>query len=254
MTLVKRMHLRLSEFLMPGLFGLLVFGFAMPASAGMFTVTPVRIFMNPKDRAVAVTITNEGDEEIVMQADLYLWKQAPGGQDQLTATEDLLLSPPIIKLGPRARQVVRLARLGAMANPTEQLTYRMILREVPEARAAKGNDMFLQIAMAMSMPVFITPPGAKGKLGCTAERIAANAVRATCENSGNAHVHPTTLQLNNDAGEKLASDDAGGYILPEIKRSFDLKRKEGKIPAGKATLVVSLADGTTESYAITIGE
>jgi len=106
----------------------------------------------------------------------------------------------------------------------------------------------------LSKAVFITPPGAKGKIGCSAARVAADTVRATCENSGNAFVHPTTLQLNNAAGEKLASDEAGGYILPEIKRSFDLKRKEGKIPAGQATLVVSLVDGTTETYAITIGD
>ena len=81
---------------------------AAPAWAGQFSVTPVRIFMATKDRAVAVTITNEGDEQLVMQADLYLWKQKPDGQDDLTLTEDMFLSPPIIKLAPRARQVVRL--------------------------------------------------------------------------------------------------------------------------------------------------
>ena len=37
-----------------------------PAWAGQFSVTPVRIFMATKDRAVAVTITNEGDEQLVM--------------------------------------------------------------------------------------------------------------------------------------------------------------------------------------------
>lgn len=33
-----------------------------------FTVTPVRIYMTPKDRAVAITVTNDGDNELVMQA------------------------------------------------------------------------------------------------------------------------------------------------------------------------------------------
>jgi len=41
-----------------------------PAVAGVFSVTPVRIYMTPRDRAVAVTITNQGDSPIVLQADL----------------------------------------------------------------------------------------------------------------------------------------------------------------------------------------
>ena len=142
---------------------------AVPAWAGQFTVTPVRIFMTPKDRAVAVTIINEGDEQLVMQADVYLWKQKPDGQDELTLTEDIFLSPPIIKLAPKARQVVRLARLKA-ANTVEQLTYRMIVREVPEARPPKA-DLQLQIALAFSIPVFISPPGVKAKLDCTVDRV-----------------------------------------------------------------------------------
>ena len=39
---------------------------ALPAAdawAGAFTVTPVRIYMTPRDRAVALTVINEGDAE-----------------------------------------------------------------------------------------------------------------------------------------------------------------------------------------------
>ena len=61
--------------------------------------------------AVAITLTNEGDTEVALQADLYSWAQKPDGTDDLVLTEDLVVAPPIIKLAPRARQVVRLARL-----------------------------------------------------------------------------------------------------------------------------------------------
>jgi fimbrial chaperone protein len=234
---------------------LVLFGisFVPPAFAGVFSVTPVRIYMEPRDRAVAVTITNEGDEELLMQADLYLWKQNPDGQDDLTLTEDMFLSPPIIKLAPKSRQVVRLARLSA-AKPTEQLTYRMIVREIPEAKPPEDKTVQVQIALAFSLPVFITPPGAKAKLDCTMERVAADTVRAVCENTGTAYSHPTALLLNGNAGDKIASQETGGYILPDIKRSFDLKRTEGNIPSGKAKLLVSLDDGTSVSYDVNISE
>ena len=108
--------------------------------------------------------------------------------------------------------------------------------------------------MAFSMPVFITPPGAKAKLDCTAERVAANSINAVCENTGSAYSHPTTIALNNAAGEKIAENPSGGYILPDIKRSFVLKREGSAIPAGEAKLAVTLDNGTTETYAVTIAQ
>src|SRR5512135_1325303 len=116
------------------------------AEAGQFTVTPVRIYMQPRDRAVAITVTNDGDTELVMQADLYEWSQKPDGTDDLKLTEDLFLSPPIIKLAPRARQVVRLARASVQPS-REQQTYRLIVREVPEAIPAEKENVQLQFAL-----------------------------------------------------------------------------------------------------------
>jgi fimbrial chaperone protein len=220
------------------------------AEAGVFSVTPVRIYMAPRDRAVAVTVTNEGDEELVMQADVYVWKQKPDGEDELALTEDLILAPPILKLAPRSRQVLRLA----MVRPrpaSEQLTYRLIVREVPEAKPAE-KQLQLQIALAFSLPVFITPPSAKRQLGCTIDRVAADTVRASCANTGTAYAQPREFALTSAAGEKLALRDSGGYILPTIKRSFDIKRADGAIPAGKAKLGVTLDDGTTQSFDVTI--
>lgn len=225
--------------------------YSSAVSAGNFTVTPVRIYMAPRDRATAITITNEGDEELVMQADLYEWKQKPGGEDDLTLTEDMFLSPPIIKMAPKSRQVVRLARLIPVQS-TRQITYRMIVREIPEAKPAK--DLEVQIALAFNIPVFITPPGAKAKLGCTVERVTANSINAVCENTGSAYSHPVAIVLNSTAGEKIASNESGGYLLPDIKRSFSIKREGSAIPAGAATLAVTLDDGTTETYAVAIAE
>lgn len=251
MSLSQKSRLRLKKLLLSGVAGLLAASLVMPVWAGQFTVTPVRIYMTAKDRAVAVTITNEGDEELLMQADLFLWKQKPDGQDDLTLTEDMFLSPPIIKLAPKARQVVRLARIRVV-NATEQLTYRMILREVPEAKPAK-DSVQIQIALAFNLPVFITPPGAKAKLDCTMERVAANTVKAVCENTGAAHAHPTAFLLTSATGEKIASQDTGGYILQGIKRSFNIKRDGGvAIPGGKAKLLVTLVDGTQQAFDVPI--
>lgn len=223
----------------------------LPAHAAQFTITPVRIFMTPRDRAVAVTVTNDSDEEVVMQADLYTWKQKPDGTDDLVLTEDLVLTPPILKLAPRARQVVRLARLGSTPAGAQQ-TYRLIMREIPEARSSK--DIQLQVALAFSLPVFISPPGVKRDLQCGVERAAADLVRVSCQNAGNAYAQIRAFEMTDGKGAKLATRDVGGYILPTIKRSFDMKRAEGRIPGGKVKLQVALDDGTLQAFDATLPE
>src|SRR5258706_5283388 len=117
------------------------------AVAANFSVTPVRIYMKVQDRAVAVTIQNEGNAPVLLQADLYSWSQKADGSDDLILTEDLILSPPIIKLAANAKQVVRLARLKP-ADASRQLTYRMVLREIPEAAQQKENVQ-VQFALAL---------------------------------------------------------------------------------------------------------
>ena len=44
----------------------------------------------------------------------------------------------------------------------------------------------------------------------------------------------------------------GAYLLPGIKRDFEIKRAEGNIPGGKARLSVTLVDGSKQSYDVTI--
>jgi fimbrial chaperone protein len=223
----------------------------LPAHAAQFTITPVRIFMTPKDRAVAVTVSNDSDEEVVMQADLYTWKQKADGSDDLVLTEDLILTPPILKLPPRGRQVVRLARLTPPPAGVQQ-TYRLIMREVPEARTS--TNIQLQVALAFSLPVFITPPGVKRDLQCGVERAAPDQVRAVCNNAGTAYTQIRALEVLDDKGARIATRETGGYLLPAVKRSFDIKRADGKIPAGKVRLQVALDDGTQQGFDATLPE
>jgi fimbrial chaperone protein len=217
------------------------------ATAGVFSVTPVRLYMTPRDRAIAVTLTNEADTEVVLQADINTWSQKPDGTDELVLTEDLILAPPIIKLGPKARQVVRLALLKP-ADASRQLTYRMIIREVPEALPATGIQV--PIALALSMPVFITPPVAKRQVSCTIQRPEAKTVSLQCGNTGTAYAQIREAAVMR--GEQaLAKFEGGSYILPGASKVVSLK-SEQPLPAGEAKLVVTFDDGQSQTTAITL--
>lgn len=225
---------------------------AVPAFASPFSISPIRIFMGPRDRATAITITNDGDEPLVMQADLYSWKQKDNGEDDLVLTEDMILSPPIINIAPKSRQVVRLAMLRPRP-PGEQLTYRMIVREVPEAKPASPT-LQIQIALAFSMPVFITPKDVKRSVSCQLASVSAGSLKAVCENSGTAYAQTRGLVLTNATGEVIASNESVAYILPGMKRSYDLKSKSEKLQAGKGKLTVTHDDTLTQTFDVLVTE
>jgi fimbrial chaperone protein len=212
------------------------------ACAGVFSVTPVRIYMTPKDRAIAVTITNEANEPVVLQADLYEWRQSAEGEDQLMPSEDLILAPPILKLGAKAKQVVRLARLQP-PDASRQLVYRLILRELPEAGPSKGINV--PIALALSMPVFITPPVAKQATSCTAVR-EAGTLAVQCSNSGTAYAQVREVVVR-QGGQAVGRFEGGAYILPGARKRLALEAPK-PIPVGALQLVVTFDDGATQTF------
>ena len=229
----------------------------LPAYAGVFSVTPVRIYMAPKDRAVAITITNEGDSEMVLQSDIFAWSQKPDGSDELVLTEDMILSPPILKLPPKARQVVRLALL-IPRDASRQMTYRMVMREVPEALAANKNVVEVPIALALSMPVFLTPPLAKAEVTCEVSRpdlkadvkTDAHTLLAFCSNSGTAYAQVREVVLKRD-GQQLARFEGGGYILPGARKAITLKATQA-VAAGAAEMLVTFDDNRQQAFTVSL--
>lgn len=210
--------------------------------------------MQARERATAITVVNEGDTELVMQADLFEWKQKADGTDELTPTEDLILAPPILKLAPRSRQVLRLANLKPVP-PGEQLTYRMIVREIPEATPPQPGVQ-IQVALAFSLPVFITPPGAKQQLVCDAKRKSPEVIVASCENTGQAYAQPVSFVLRGASGDVLLSHEvSGGYILPKARRQFELKRTgSGALASGPAKFAVTQDDGSVQSFDVLLAD
>jgi fimbrial chaperone protein len=215
------------------------------AQAGVFSVTPVRIFLTPKDRVVAITLVNEGDVPVALQADVNSWAQNPDGSDDLKLTEEMMLAPPIIRLAPKARQVVRLAMLRPH-DPTRQLTYRMIIREVPEAGPARAEGMEVPIALALNMPIFISPPALRRELDCKVTRSAGTAIEASCLNTGTSYAQIRSVDFQRGP-DSLARFEGGLYILPGIRRTITLNAAS-PVPGGAGDLKVVFDDFKTQNF------
>lgn len=215
------------------------------AIAGAFSITPVRIYMQVKDRAVALTLINEGDTELGLQAELFDWKQNFDGSDVLNATEDVVLSPPIIKLAPRGRQVVRLALLNRTSG-AEQRTYRLIVREVPELTPPQGNVIQIPIALALSIPVFVNTGTAQRALHCELDRRRDNAsLDLRCANQGKAYTQIREVRLT-QAGAELARLETGAYILPGAQKTLAIALDK-PVATGATRIELRFDDGQSQT-------
>jgi fimbrial chaperone protein len=179
------------------------------ALAGSFSVAPVRLDVRMPRRAVSFEVQNTGDRPAQIQVERYRWVADNGGDDQLEPTEDVIATPPIFTLSPGQKQIVRVLVFGAQ-DPAREGTYRVILQETPLNDPPPNA---VRALLRISMPLFITPQGAKPDIVWTAGRDGER-WSLTMENVGNAHAQITAARTG--AGESV--DRARGYLLPGEKR------------------------------------
>jgi hypothetical protein len=80
-----------------------------------------------------------------------------GTSEALAPTRGLLAVPAVFNLAAGARQVIRVASREAAASDIET-AYRLLITEVPTATPETAAG--IRFALRLSLPVFITPPGA----------------------------------------------------------------------------------------------
>lgn len=95
------------------------------AAAGQsLSVLPVNLFLQPGQNATSLTVTNQASTETAIQIRVYAWNQTEG-EDQLTASDAIVVSPPIISIAPQATQVVRL--ILRQPPRSQEATYRILV-------------------------------------------------------------------------------------------------------------------------------
>ena len=96
--------------------------------------------------------------------------------------------------------------------------------EVPEA-TQPPKDVRLQVALAFSLPVFVTPPNLKRDLRCTGQRSAPDTVTVSCDNEGKVYAQPRELDLSLPTGQRLATREAAFYMFGTIEQAVEKGRK-----------------------------
>jgi fimbrial chaperone protein len=120
------------------------------ARAQAFSVLPVNVFLAPGQRAATLSVTNQDKKQTAIQIRAYAWNQKDG-EDQLTATDDVVISPPIATIAPGATQIVRLILRQAAQH--REATYRILVDQIPPP----AEPGIVHVVLRLSIPIFVQP-------------------------------------------------------------------------------------------------
>lgn len=217
------------------LFLLLACVFA-PARAGSFTVSPVRLELEPGTAATSLKVTNQGDEPKTLQVTALRWTRDAAG-DHYDNTDLPIVTPPLFQLGKGgSSQVVRIGFRAPPKAGDNERAWRIIVEEVPQAPAAAGATL-VAMRLRISLPLFVPPAKARQDLRWEGTVDAAGMPHLAATNAGSISERIDRLELA-PGGAALPQHLEGPiYIFPGERRTMDMKGVTG-LKAGAVKLLL----------------
>ncbi|MEM6161520.1 molecular chaperone [Erwinia sp. P6884] len=222
--------------------------------AGSSLITPARAGnsvliwpIDPKilsgDKASELWLENRGDATTLMQVRIFTWQQVEG-KEQYQTQQTVVASPPLVRIEPGQKQLVRL--IGQSPPPAgKEVAYRVLLDEIPTPQSSGPNQAGLNFQMRYSVPLFtygqgLSPDAASPALSW--KQVNQNGRPALqITNTGNGHARLSRARL----GGRVLSDSLFGYVLAGSVNTFPLNFTA----SGGAELSADLGNKTWRSGA-----
>ena len=216
-------------------------GCATVAAAAGVTISPVVIEIDAPRRAVAVTVTNNGDQPITLQTEAMVWRQV-NGADTSEPTDDLLVVPPIVTVPAAGSQVFRVMLRAPVPAPQER-TYRLMLEDISAVQATTEQTA-VTFRLTHNLPVMVAPAGQVVNAvrwkpcetpvagSATPAKTPEAGIGQACvrlQNAGNRRIKVQTLTLAGDDWRQAISLKSGENILAGAEREWRVP-----LPAGQA--------------------
>ena len=189
---------------------------ALGAVAQALSVLPVNIFLQPDQKATTLTVTNQGTSATAIQIRGYAWSQKTG-EDELTPSDDVVVSPPIATIAAGSTQVVRL--ILRKSAPAQEVTYRILVDQIPPP----AEPGIVHVVLRLSIPVFSLPttralPHVQFHVERKDDKLFLVAV-----NDGNSHDVIRDVVLTTSDGVKFKAESNGSpYILAGATRRWPI--------------------------------
>ncbi|MES2721471.1 MAG: molecular chaperone [Pseudomonadota bacterium] len=221
----------------------LLTGLVLPAQAASIAVSPLRLDMKPGQQMTALTVSNTGKTPVLVQGQVQAWLDsdkpyAPGNSG------GMMLSPPLFKLAPGGKQLVRIGWQQQTATPDNELAFRVFLQEVPDGTDTNSG---LRVTLRLSVPLFAQPSSTEINAVSWQWQSADDGSILRLQNTGNRHERISRLKVTDAMQRVLMDGPRLLYILPGQTQAVNLPDRNVMLPLNISTV----SDRGTEQYILT---
>lgn len=233
------------------------FDVAYAQSANSVVIWPIKPVIESGARTTTLRLENSGKRTTLMQIRIFGWEQADG-KDRYFEQKEIMGTPPMVRIEPGQKQLVRLTRITPSLAGQEQ-AYRIVIDEIPlpdnsssaeVSPAMKEPDVLpgasIRFRMRYSLPLFTYGAGA-APVSSQPAVSPAPALRwrvlmvdksrvLEIHNDGNRHGRLNNISVNRVGGTLSKLDNVQGYVLANTTMRWPI----AQTIAPEATLVAML--------------
>jgi fimbrial chaperone protein len=201
-----------------------------------FKLTPMSIAIEGggKQNIANFTVSNDSDSPIAVQLEVKVRDMLPDGSEKLPETEDFLIFPDQLVLGPKKRRVVKVRWLKGEVKGIEK-SFRLIAEQLPvDLKKKKESKTDIKILLRYVAALYVAPTDGKAKVKVASAVTSKNLkhIDLTLENIGSIHkilARPEITILQQSKSFKVTNYEGilGENILAGAKRSFRLIAPKG---------------------------
>ncbi len=191
--------------------------------AATFQVNPTRLTLDQGSSGL-LTITNQSDEELRFQITGFTWDQNDLGEVQLGPTEDVVVFPSLLIVGPREQRRVRVGIATGQASLEK--SYRVFFEELPPPLSSQpeGVGSKITIVTKIGVPVFVAPAISRVEGSVVDLEVPEGNIRFAIRNEGTRHFATRTIRVEglDEAGTSVFLEEVPGwYVLADRSTQYD---------------------------------
>lgn len=188
--------------------------------AASMRISPISVEILDTQNASSISLYNQSNESTDLQVRVFEWTQK-NGQDVLTPTDDIAVSPPILSLQADDSFNLRVVRVDSTPVLNEK-AYRIIIDELPKPIDHRKADQGLNILLRSSLPMFITNKNATSKIEGKINTVSDNSF-AVINNTGSRHILLSKLVIIDKTENKsypIKVTTLNGYLLAGQTKNY----------------------------------
>ncbi|UIL53075.1 MULTISPECIES: molecular chaperone [Pantoea] len=189
-------------------------------AANSVMIWPIDPAINPAEKASELWLENRGNTTTMMQIRVFGWQQV-NGQEQYQTQQQVVASPPMVRMEPGQKQLVRLIKQTPPA-AGQELAYRVVLDEIPTPRQPGENQAGLTFQMRYSVPLFVYGDGLSAdsvRPDLSWQQVSEGGKRwLQLTNRGNGHARLSHVSI----GGRQLGEGLYGYVLANSRYRWPL--------------------------------